>query len=132
MVSYVIQIEKYWFVCGFFWQFLLCLCELKKEVIDFGCKIDFDLLVICMDYFIVQVGFVYSWEGGCCGMFFLVVIVFKMLVIEGVFYDGEQQVVYNWFGVFMFLDGKWLYLVVCDVNFLFNGDFVGEKEEVLD
>ncbi|MBP1313321.1 type 4b pilus protein PilO2 [Herbaspirillum sp. 1130] len=132
MASYVTQIEKHRFVCGLFWQSLSRPRELKKEAIDLGRKIDSDLLVIRMDHSTAQAGFAHSREGGRCGMFSLAAIVSKTLAIEGAFYDGEQQAVHNWLGVFMLPDGKWLYLAVRDANFLPNGDFVGEKEEVLD
>jgi hypothetical protein len=132
MASYVTLIEKHKFVCGLFWQSLSRPRELKKEAIDLGRKIDSNLLVIRMDHSTAQAGFAHSREGGRCGMFSLAAIVSKTLAIEGAFYDGEQQAVHNWLGVFKLPDGKWLYLAVRDANFLPNGDFVGDKDDVLD
>ncbi|HEX7982911.1 MAG TPA: type 4b pilus protein PilO2 [Duganella sp.] len=132
MAIYVTKIEQYKFVCGLFWQSLSRPRELKKEAIDLGRKIDSDLMVIRMDHSTAQAGFAQTREGARRAMFSLAAIVSKTLVIEGAFYDGEQQPVHNWLGAFALPDGNWLYLAVRNANFLPNGDFAGSKEEVLE
>jgi hypothetical protein len=132
MAIHILQIEKYRFVCGLFWQSLSRPRELQKEARELARKIDSDLLVLRSDHSTAQAGFAHSGEGAKRGMFSLGAIVSKTLAIEGAYYDGEQQRVHNWLAALKLPDGHWAYFAVRDANFLPNGDFAGTKEQVLE
>jgi hypothetical protein len=132
MAIHIIQIEKYRFVCGLFWQSLSRPRELRKEARELARKIESDLLVLRHDQSTAQAGFAHSSEGAKGGMFSLGAIVSKTLAIEGAYYDGEKQRVHNWLAALKLPDGNWAYFAVRDANFLPNGDFAGTREQVLE
>src|SRR6478736_2412227 len=132
MAVHIIEIGKYKFVCGLFWQSLSRPRELQKEAIDLARRIDFDLMVLRRDHTTAQAGFAQVKDGVKKGMYSLAAAVSKSMAMEGAYYDGEKQAVHNWLAAFKLPDGMWAYFAVRDANFLPNGDFVGTKEEVLE
>jgi hypothetical protein len=132
MAIHITQIGKHRFVCGLFWQSLSRPRELQREAADLGKKIDSDLVVVRRDQTTAQAGFAQSSDGASRALYSLAAAVSKTLALEGAWYDGLQQPVHNWLGALRLADGQWAYFAVRDANFLPNGDFVGNKEQVLD
>ncbi|MGH8808337.1 MAG: type 4b pilus protein PilO2 [Noviherbaspirillum sp.] len=132
MAIHIIQIEKYRFACGLFWQSLSRPRDLRKEAAELARKIVFDLMVLRTDHTTAQAGFAHTRDGVRPNVFSLGAAVSKTMALEGAYYDGQQQPVHNWLGAFKLPDGMWAYFAVRDGNFLPNGDFAGTREQVLE
>lgn len=132
MPVHVVQIGKHRFVCGLFWQSLSRPRELRKEAVELGRRVKFDLMVLRKDYGTAQVGYANTSEGVRPGMLSLGAAVSKTVAVEGAHYDGRQQPVNSWLGAFKLPDDRWAYFAVRDENFLPTGDFAGTKEEVIE
>jgi hypothetical protein len=132
MSTHIIQIGKYKFICGLFWQSLSRPRELGKEAADLARKIDCDLVVLRREYSTAQAGFAQSTAGPRQVLYSLAAAVASKLARDGANYDGENQPVHNWLAAFKLPDGLWAYFAVRDANFLPNGDFAGTREEVFE
>lgn len=132
MTTQIIQIDRYRFVCGLFWQSLSRRHELRAEAIELATRLNFNAMVLRIDRSFAGAGFANTSEGAQFGLPSLGALVSKAIAIEGAFYDGRQQPAPNWLGAFSLPDGRWAYFAVRDGAFLPNGDWVGTNEEVLE
>ncbi|GLU32128.1 type 4b pilus protein PilO2 [Trinickia caryophylli] len=132
MATHLIQIGHQRFVCGLFWQSLSRRHELRKEAIELGKKLSFDLMVLRMDRGVAAAGFANTGAGVQSGAASLGIIVAKAVAKQGAFYNGRQQPAPNWLGAFKLPDGRWAFFAVRDGSFLPNGDFVGTADEVFE
>ncbi|CAI8693423.1 type 4b pilus protein PilO2 [Burkholderia pyrrocinia] len=132
MATHVIQIGHQRFVCGLFWQSLSRRHELRKEAIELGRKLSFDLMVLRMDRSVAAAGFANAGDGVQSGVASLGIVVAKAIAKQGAFYNGRQQPAPNWLGAFRLPDGRWAFFAIRDGSFLPNGDFIGSADEVFE
>ncbi|HEY0846346.1 MAG TPA: type 4b pilus protein PilO2 [Noviherbaspirillum sp.] len=132
MSTHIVQIGKYKFICGLFWQSLSRPRELRKEATELAKKINFDMMVLRIDQDAAQAGYVNTQDGAKKGLFSLGAVVAKTIAIEGAYYDGRQQPAPNWLGAFRLPDDVWCYFAVRDGSFMPNGDFAGTREQVIE
>jgi hypothetical protein len=132
MTTQIVQIDRYRFICGLFWQSLSRRHELRAEAVALANKLNFDAMVLRIDRSFAGAGFASTREGAQFGLPSLGALVSKVIATEGAFYDGRQQPAPNWLGVFGLPDGRWVYFAVRDGAFLPNGDWVGSSEEVFE
>lgn len=132
MSTQIIQIDRFRFVCGLFWQSLSRRHELRAEAIELASRLNFDAMVLRVDRNFAGVGFASTREGAQFGLPSLGALVSRAIATEGAFYDGRQQPAPNWLGAFSLPDGRWAYFAVRDGAFLPNGDWVGTHEEVFE
>jgi hypothetical protein len=132
MPAHVVQLGKHRFVCGLFWQSLSRPRELRKEAIELGRRVKFDLMVLRKDYGIAQAGYANAGDGLRPGMYSLAAAVSKTVAIEGAAVEGRRQNVHSWLGAFRLPDERWAYFAVRDESFLPTGDFAGTREEVVE
>lgn len=132
MATQIIQIDRYRFVCGLFWQSLSRRHELRAEAIELATRLNFDAMVLRIDRSFAGAGFASTREGAQFGLPSLGALVSKTIATEGAFYDGRQQPAPNWLGAFSLPDGRWAYFAVRDGAFLPNGDWIGTSDEVFE
>lgn len=132
MATQIIQIDRYRFICGLFWQSLSRRHELRAEAHELATRLNFDAMVLRIDRSFAGAGFASTREGAQLGLPSLGALVSKAIATEGAFYDGRQQPAPNWLGAFSLPDGRWAYFAVRDGAFLPNGDWVGTSEEVFE
>jgi hypothetical protein len=132
MATQIIQIDRYRFVCGLFWQSLSRRHELRAEAIELATRLNFDAMVLRIDRSFAGAGYASTSEGAQFGLPSLGALVSKTIATEGAFYDGRQQPAPNWLGAFSLPDGRWAYFAVRDGAFLPNGDWIGTNEEVFE
>jgi hypothetical protein len=132
MPAHVVQIGKHRFVCGLFWQSLSKPRELRKEAVELGRRVKFDLMVLRKDYGIAQAGYANAGDGLRPGMYSLAAAAGKTVALEGAAVDGRRQNVHSWLGAFRLPDDRWAYFAVRDESFLPTGDFAGTREEVVE
>ncbi len=132
MPAHVIQIGKHRFVSGLFWQSLSRPRELRKEAIELGQRIKFDLMVLRQDHGAAQAGYANTADGVRPGMLSLGAVLARTVSANGAHYDGRQQAVHNWLAALSLPDGQWAYFAVREDSFLPTGDFAGTREEVID
>lgn len=132
MTTQIVQIGRQRFACGLFWQSLSRRNELRKEGLELARKLNFELMVLRIDRGVAAAGFANTHEGALAGVASLGVIVSRTIALQGAFYDGRQQSAPNWLGAFRLPDDRWAYFAVRDGSFLPNGDWVGNRDEVLE
>ncbi|MFL9874775.1 type 4b pilus protein PilO2 [Paraburkholderia megapolitana] len=132
MATQIIQIDRYRFVCGLFWQSLSRRHELRTEAIELATRLNFDAMVLRIDRSFAGAGFASTREGAQFGLPSLGAMVSKAIATEGAFYEGRQQPAPNWLGAFSLPDGRWAYFAVRDGAFLPNGDWIGTSDEVFE
>jgi hypothetical protein len=132
MATQIVQIDRYRFICGLFWQSLSRRHELRAEALELAARLNFDAMVLRIDRSFAGAGFASTREGAQLGLPSLGALVSKTIASEGAFYDGRQQPAPNWLGAFSLPDGRWAYFAVRDGAFLPNGDWVGTSEEVFE
>ncbi|CAB3769405.1 type 4b pilus protein PilO2 [Paraburkholderia solisilvae] len=132
MATQIVQIDRYRFLCGLFWQSLSRRHELRAEAAELAARLNFDAMVLRIDRSFAGAGFASTREGAQLGLPSLGALVSKAIATEGAFYDGRQQPAPNWLGAFRLPDGRWAYFAVRDGAFLPNGDWVASSEEVFE
>lgn len=132
MSTQIVQIDRFRFVCGLFWQSLSRRHELRAEAIELATRLNFDAMVLRVDRNFAGAGFASTREGAQFGLPSLGALVSRSIATEGAFYDGRQQPAPNWLGAFSLPDDRWAYFAVRDGAFLPNGDWIGSSEEVFE
>ena len=132
MSAQIVQIGRYRFVSGLFWQSLSRRRELRKEALELARKLQFDLLLVRIERDHAEAGFANQSDGVQPGTLSLGTMVSSAIVRQGAMYDGRQQPAPNWIGAFKVPDGRWAYFAVRDNLFLPNGDWIGTRDEVFE